>query len=934
GLLSRFPAFSPDGTRIAMARLDDRDFRPLGFICRRDGSIIHTLKPGKEMVASPHLSFSPDGKLLAWYGATDRLLVWDTEGGTIAASPRSEADTSIAFHRRVISQADTVAGAGGKYAVEMRRRKVVRWDLASGAMDWRNHLVPPQGQEVFGLRGPWPSPGGDRIIYKFGTYAPGNIITESILMFDAKGDTVPVKPQFRREAENFGQYYHFSPDGSMVANLYRPTEFERHIKIWTRDGNLVRSIRLEDFPHALAFSPDWTRIGMVYPDGTAVIRNIEGRVIRTFPTNRRNANQMFTPDFRSLVTVDHDFTVSVFSMEDGRKLREFSGGPRAADQRNFSVMDMDISPDGKKLLADSVIRSGTIGNPGRTWNYNLIDLETGRWKTMNRGMEDEFSRVRMFFSPDGQGFASYALNLRHVNLWDREGNHVKKIEHLRANVRWAQYTPDGKYLLVSQRDGSHRLINLKTWEYIMFLEDEGEWIVYTADGYFDGSPGCGRLVAMVQGLRAFGVEQFALKFNRPDIILRRIGLGSRETIDHFYNQYLRRLRRMGLAEGDLSDELHVPVATIGNLKQDFGADRGRVAELRLHMKDTRHPLAAYQVYVNEVPVFGEAGKAVSGREALVTERVELANGRNKIEVSCRNRRGAESLRALAFAEYRTPAKGDLYFIGIGVSKYRDPSLDLKYAHKDALDLGKAFGRMGTMYDRVHVKTFLDAEVTAENIRKSREFMKDAKVDDTAVLFVAGHGLHDTDRESTYYYLTHDADVNRLKETAADFDLLEDIFHGIAPRNRLLLMDTCESGEGGEALADAPAAGSRGIRARTTRALSIAMKKKREGRQREFAAKKDRYIYNDLKRRTGAIVFSSSRGSELSYESDEYRNGLFTKEIIEGLSGKADADGDGKVSSDELRAHVARSVPKLSGGRQHPTVDRDNLFIKINLPKVR
>ena len=46
-------------------------------------------------------------------------------------------------------------------------------------------------------------------------------------------------------------------------------------------------------------------------------------------------------------------------------------------------------------------------------------------------------------------------------------------------------------------------------------------------------------------------------------------------------------------------------------------------------------------------------------------------------------------------------------------------------------------------------------------------------------------------------ITHDADVNRLKETAADFDLLEDIFHGIAPRNRLLLMDTCESGEGGE-----------------------------------------------------------------------------------------------------------------------------------------
>ena len=40
-------------------------------------------------------------------------------------------------------------------------------------------------------------------------------------------------------------------------------------------------------------------------------------------------------------------------------------------------------------------------------------------------------------------------------------------------------------------------------------------------------------------------------------------------------------------------------------------------------------------------------------------------------------------------------------------------------------------------------------------------LKDSKPDDTFVLFVAGHGVHDTDAEETYYFLTHEADLKNL-----------------------------------------------------------------------------------------------------------------------------------------------------------------------------
>ena len=91
---------------------------------------------------------------------------------------------------------------------------------------------------------------------------------------------------------------------------------------------------------------------------------------------------------------------------------------------------------------------------------------------------------------------------------------------------------------------------------------------------------------------------------------------------------------------------------------------------------------------------------------------------------------------------------------------------------------------------------------------------------------------------------------------------------------------------------------------------------------------------DLARRSGAVVFSASRGDELSYERSDLKNGLFTEAILEALqTPTADIDADGTVSLAELRRYVTRRVAALSKGRQHPTVDRDNRQIEFGF-KVR
>jgi hypothetical protein len=136
----------------------------------------------------------------------------------------------------------------------------------------------------------------------------------------------------------------------------------------------------------------------------------------------------------------------------------------------------------------------------------------------------------------------------------------------------------------------------------------------------------------------------------------------------------------------------------------------------------------------------------------------------------------------------------------------------------------------------------------------------AKPADTFVLFIAGHGVHDGDSAATYYYLTHNADKNNLKGTCANFELIEDLLQGIAPRNKLFLMDTCESGEvDEETTVKAQAiAGARGIKARTTRAFETSVRTDNKPAPRNFLFQKDRYISTTSRRR--GHCFSSSKGA--------------------------------------------------------------------------
>lgn len=493
-----------------------------------------------------------------------------------------------------------------------------------------------------------------------------------------------------------------------------------------------------------------------------------------------------------------------------------------------------------------------------------------------------------------------------------------------AGVADIEFTPDGRFLLAAGSSGAVRLYNLKNGHLVSLLSSSDDWIAYTPDGYFDASRGAGPLLAMVEEGRAFSIDQFSLRNNRPDILMERLGLGAKAMVDHYKAAHARRLERAGFKEAELSSDLHVPTSRIVASQQ-----QDKFVAIEAVLSDERAPLARYNVWVNDVPVFGSKGRPVSGNYAIIKERVELTSGTNKVEIGVTNSKGVESFRDQRDFSYAGDAKRTLHFIGFGVSKYQVKAMNLDYAAKDARDLAAQFTALGASFDAVRVHTFVDEQVTRKTITEARGLLADATVDDTLVLFIAGHGAHAADERGTYYYLTHEADVSDLASTAASFEDVEGLLDGIAPRRKLFLLDTCESGEllPSESAYYASASKDAGLSHRGLR------KQQRPAagadKTRSFLHDRDRYVHNDLVRRSGAIVMSSSRGGELSYESSKIEQGLFTHALLQAFADStSDSSGDGQLSVRELRAYVEAKVRAASGGLQNPTIDRDNIFQTI------
>ena len=241
-----------------------------------------------------------------------------------------------------------------------------------------------------------------------------------------------------------------------------------------------------------------------------------------------------------------------------------------------------------------------------------------------------------------------------------------------------------------------------------------------------------------------------------------------------------------------------------------------------------------------------------------------------------------------------------YAIVVGVSQFRNPAYNLRFAAKDASDFAKvladpASGRFKP--DSEHIKVLLNEQATVENIRTAiNEVSKTARAEDLVVMYFSSHGTSASsdvamDEAKSGYIVTHETNISNLYATAFPMDELRRVVEKRIRACRIVMfLDTCFSGD-----TVAPAAGSKQL------SLGIA----------DTAKEK-------IAQGVGRVVIASSRNDERSWESERVQNSYFTYYLMQALRSKGGAADITSVFT-QLQRTVPAAVRKEMDARQTPVM---------------
>jgi uncharacterized caspase-like protein len=497
----------------------------------------------------------------------------------------------------------------------------------------------------------------------------------------------------------------------------------------------------------------------------------------------------------------------------------------------------------------------------------------------------------------------------------------------------------GKIAIMRWDDSNNKFYSLPS----LYPQSSGPPVFLDLDGYYSTASKSIIGVHFTDGLRTYPLEQFDLRLNRPDIVLDRLG-APKEAIEAAKSLRDKRLKRMGVTEEMLKPDFHLPeLQIVGDVPSTTPQDR---LDLQIKATDDKYPLDRLRVYVNNVPVNGRDGELLRDQKTQSLEKavpIKLAAGRNKIQISVLNSAGAESLYANAEVNCTAERpKPKLYAVALGVSQYDRPEWCLKYAAKDATDLvGKLKEKAGTSYSEVKPLLLTDKDVTKESTAKIKEFISGATIDDTVLIFMAGHGI--LDDKYDYYFGTTDIDPAKPAERGMPYEAIDTILAEVPSLKKALLMDTCHAGELDEdekkelatsdgsatpaaipaaATNSSPMAGKVAMRSIGTRGMSVKAVQGAKGKSDWYEKLQDMFV--DLRRGSGATVISSSQGAEYAFESSEQSNGLFTYALMEALDGKAAPNKEGQITISAIGDYVKKRVQDLTKGKQNPNLRGVNL----------
>lgn len=191
------------------------------------------------------------------------------------------------------------------------------------------------------------------------------------------------------------------------------------------------------------------------------------------------------------------------------------------------------------------------------------------------------------------------------------------------------------------------------------------------------------------------------------------------------------------------------------------------------------------------------------------------------------------------------------------------------------------------------------------------FLSNRKPSDLLMLYFSGHGVRD--EYGSLYLAVKNTNRARLRSTAIKSDFIREAMDQSRSKRQVLILDCCNSG-----------AFAQGTKAEVGGSVGTASAFEGTG--------------------YGRVVLTASDSTQFAWEGDkvtgDMENSLFTNFLVKGLEGEADANGDGRITIDELYDYAYEQIinitPKQTPGKwsykqQGEIILRQNIRVEDTRP---
>jgi hypothetical protein len=333
--------------------------------------------------------------------------------------------------------------------------------------------------------------------------------------------------------------------------------------------------------------------------------------------------------------------------------------------------------------------------------------------------------------------------------------------------------------------GDHYIVNPVNGEpLMMFSSIDSSYFIYSiAEGYYTYSKNYSELFHFELNNQIVNLDVLDPIYNRPDYVLRSLGSKDSVLIGEFYRAAQIRMS-IGNHASTIEELFKIPIPKILNLGKSRLKSYSQIQYYDLYIEDVRYGDSLI------VSVNNRIAKIIPSSDTIEIDLL-LNNGINHIEFYVKSINGRIGIKTTIKKIIKGAAKPKVYILGLNIFKFSNSILNLPNTSEDVNFIVEKF-KENFRNKGMETKSLVleNYDINYDNMKMVNIEMSKLNPNDILIVYISSHG--DTDEENKYKLLF--SDYLSSNDQFISFEGLKKIMEETKSRNRLLILNTCNSGE--------------------------------------------------------------------------------------------------------------------------------------------